>query len=369
MSSKTTGKKHFEHLDAMRGTAFLLVFLGHVLHGSLKESGGLGARIFEYFKQGTIGLDLFFVLSGFLITWITLEEWKKRQGFAWGKFMIRRILRIWPLYFLLVAIGFGLHSYYGASGSAEPLPHLGWFSGFILNFQLAEHGPAFLFPLVILWSISVEEQFYLFWGLVIKFLRKALIPIALVMIVASIIFRWYYADDKDLIYFHSIAVAGDFAIGAIVAAIAMRGGNIFDKLRNAPRLLWLCFYLLFMLTFALHPWLFEHKLSIASERMWYSFLFAGILFEQAFAQNRLIAWGRAGILNHWGKLSYGMYGFHALVIVAVFTLFEGQGWLSQMHAWVTMPLLIFLGTWGISIISWHSFEKSALKLKHKFYPS
>ena len=157
---------YFPNLDGLRFFGFLLIFCSHALF-SISFSGHdkpAFSTDTSLTHLGFAGLDFFFVLSSFLITFTILGEYETSGGFSFKNYFIRRSLRIWPLYFLIVVAGFVLVSLAPLFEiSVSPLPSPVWFLSFTLDFYVMEDGQNFLFFLVFLWTLSVEEQFYLAW--------------------------------------------------------------------------------------------------------------------------------------------------------------------------------------------------------------
>src|SRR5262249_30263700 len=180
-----------------------MVFL---FHGGLREGmvrqaiGRTAARALR--ENGGYGVQLFFILSGYLITALLLREEARYGRIALRAFWIRRILRIWPLYYLVVLIGFfllpGLDGQLGTSGHRALLQaHLLPFLGFVGNWSMALIRPA---PdwLSVLWSVCVEEQFYLVVPLFIALVaprRRA--PLVAALIAGSIAVRWACAHRSS----------------------------------------------------------------------------------------------------------------------------------------------------------------------------
>ena len=154
-------KKYYPQLDSIRGIAFLLVFIFHSYRPTFSE--GIFSQFSQFiFDHLLFGLDIFFVLSSFLLTLLGLNEYEKTGKFSFKNYIIRRSLRIWPLYFLVMFFSFVILKmvvYY--SGHQITLPPAYWYLFFISNFYLPDH----VFFLRVLWTLSVEEQFYIFWGM------------------------------------------------------------------------------------------------------------------------------------------------------------------------------------------------------------
>ena len=213
--------KYFKELNSLRFIGFVGIFFGHVFFSNDIEivNSKIYSSLYSYGKiLGFISIDSFFVLSSFLITWKGLEELKVTKKFQFKNFLIRRSLRIWPLYFLVILLGFLIEfmkSYYTQDISS--LPSFWSFILFILNFDIIKNGYEFLFFMVFMWSISVEEQFYIFWALVLKWFQNHLLKISLLIILISIIFRIYFIGDSLNLNFHTVSALGNFGVGALAA--------------------------------------------------------------------------------------------------------------------------------------------------------
>ena len=171
---KKISRIHFENLDALRFLAALSVILFHFSRDIRGFFPGIENKaIYEPFdklmQKGLLGVNFFFVLSGFLITYLILHEKQEKGYFSLGKFLLRRTLRIWPLYFIIVLIGFVLFPMLINGYYTEHNPWM--YLGFLANFDEIIHGAND--PINFLtapWSVAVEEQFYLFWGIALYLL-------------------------------------------------------------------------------------------------------------------------------------------------------------------------------------------------------
>ena len=171
------------------------------------------------------------VLSGFLITWIILEEYQFTTRFSLTYFWIKRCLRIWPVYFLLIITGLLLvwASRDLAGIKLSDMPPLSWLFTFTLNFYIIKNGYSFLIFLVFLWSISVEEQCYAVWGILLKWTKKFFVPFCVLLIMASLIFRIVALHESLNIYFNSLSWIGNFASGGLLAYFCINRKETLEK--------------------------------------------------------------------------------------------------------------------------------------------
>ena len=369
MSKDSYKAKYFKELNSLRFIGFIGIFFGHVFFSNSPEiiNSKLYATVFNYGKiLGFISIDSFFVLSSFLITWKALEEIKFTKKFQFKNFLIRRSLRIWPLYFFIVFIGFLLEylkSHYFFE--SEKLPSLWNFVLFILNYDIIENGYNFLFFMVFMWSISVEEQFYIFWAITIKWFNKYLSEISFLIIFISLFFRIYFINDSLSLNFHTASALGNFGIGALTAILAFKHQYFLDKLKILSRNKILFIYVTIFTFFILMPVLLENDFFIIIQRVLFSIFFSFIILEQTYCANSIIKVSRIRYFNFFGKLSYGLYCYHGIMITVLLQL-NKLFMESLIISLVLYPSLIFVSTLLVSYVSYRFYESKFLKLKYKF---
>ena len=369
MSKDSYKAKYFKELNSLRFIGFIGIFFGHVFFSNSPEiiNSKLYATVFNYGKiLGFISIDSFFVLSSFLITWKALEEIKFTNKFQFKNFLIRRSLRIWPLYFFIVFIGFLLEylkSHYFFE--SEKLPSIWNFVLFILNYDIIENGYNFLFFMVFMWSISVEEQFYILWAITIKWFNKYLFGISFLIIFISLFFRIYFINDSLSLNFHTASALGNFGIGALTAILVFKHQFFLDKLKSLSRNKILFIYVTIFSFFILMPVLLENDFFIVIQRVLFSIFFSFIILEQTYCENSIVKVSRIKYFNFFGKISYGLYCYHGIMITVVLQL-NKLFMESLIISLVLYPLLILVSTLLVSYVSYRFYESKFLKLKYKF---
>lgn len=363
-----SSKKHFENLDSLRFIAFLFVFLSHSVFTFGFSGNNFTTKELEAFSHlGRIGVDFFFVLSSFLITWIIEEKYHSTENFNARYFLVRRALRIWPLYFLLVFTGYAAIIFQKQFISTHTNPAISWFLLFAINFYIISHGQNFLFFLVFLWSIAIEEQFYLAWAFIMKFTKKYYSILCFLMIIISLVYRYLHLNDSASLYFHTFSSLGNFGIGALTAYISFHQKPLFNHLVKMSRNMILIIYLLLIICICFYQFLFSSAIAIVCDRSIFSFLFALIIFEQCFAENSFIKWGRFSIMTYLGKISYGLYCYHGLAITFIIQLLKHFSIKdTSLLTFGTIPVSILIISISISALSYKYFEKQFLKMKEKF---
>lgn len=360
-------KRFFASLDALRFLAFLAVFVTHVL---TITSGEVFAHPYHQWllyvtHLGFLGVDFFFVLSSFLITWIALEEHGYTGGFAIRQFWIRRTLRIWPLYFAVVIAAYAAVWWVGPRSVT---PHPVWFATFTANFYLAEHGHEFLLALGVLWSISVEEQFYFGWAPVLKWLRGQLPVVSVALIVVSLASCVYLRDQGGYPLNFTSVFLQHFAVGALLAWYAYTRPVWFRRLELLSRRSILLSYVGGLAVLAAYRGVIGDTLTMIPLRFGIVLFFGFVIFEQSFCRHSLLRLGGWRPLDYMGRISYGLYVYHGVVLSSVIyiTAPDGAG-NTLLEAVVFYPLVIFVATTALAIASYELYEKPFLRLKSRFY--
>lgn len=334
---RTKSFGYWPQLDVVRFLAFLAVFLSHGLHGfSL-----YGQRLVD---GGGFGVIIFFVLSSYLITSLLQIEIVEKGSLNVPAFWIRRALRIWPLYFAFMLLAVA-----GLSWKSS-FPHLGWFFLFAGNWSCVLFGfpPNVTAPL---WSVSVEEQFYLLWPVLLvacglprlRMLCLGLIAVAL----AARLVLTLRAAGHTAFWCSTITQLDSIACGALLARYVPPGRRI----GVVGRILWIAASCLAIAGVALVDG-FDGARSIP-----------GYLIVSMAACAFIVAFGSisksAPLLRpfaYLGRISYGLYVFHTLAIAATHRLSETRA--------VALGAA-FLFTVLLAALSFHFFESPFLRLKKR----
>ena len=378
----TDNKPYFENLDVLRFVAAFSVFffhLGQDLNAFFTEAG-----LFHWFKyltkitsKGALGVNFFFVLSGFLITYLMLWEVKKTNAFSYKKFLVRRTLRIWPLYFLIVLIGFfvfpriieGYHTQHSAT----------WYLFFLANFDEIRVG-AFdsINFLTSPWSIAVEEQFYVIWGLLgLLFLslmkpNKVYLKYAVyALLCVSLVFRWMHWDDARVLYYNTLSVMPDLLFGCLMALYWDKNPAFFDKIKEMSKTKIMLIYGLGVLMILFKNIIFAGNL-VVFERYAIAFFFCFVVIDQIQNQRLIKSKVMRKTCIYLGKISYGIYMFHLVVMYLTSQfLMPKAALIALSSSQLIVYALLFVGasitmTILLATLSFIYFEKPFLKLKERF---
>ena len=361
--------KHIPALDGLRGIAVLIVFLFH--YGGGTHSSFRPMRWFGLInKGGWAGVTLFFVLSGFLITGILWDSFDDPHW--WRKFFARRSLRIFPLYFLTLLLVL-LAAIPGGTTKAV-LAHLWVPALFLENVpHLGELSESLASPLPIfhLWSIAVEEQFYLIWPflLVIQRSRQWARVLCLGTFAAAWLFRVviFFTLPNPGIWDHFLFThAGALALGGWLA-LSYRGPEWPRIVRIAPYVA-AGGMLGFLITGRLAHSLTSGALMMVAGLPCITICFAAVLAlaVQPGLVSRVFSWGA---LRWLGGISYGVYVFHMLLL-PVIEWIAGKlaGGRSEMAFLATQFVVAAALTLVAALLSYHLFEKQFLRFKRFFIP-
>ncbi len=362
-------------LDVVRFLAFLLVFACHLISTfSLRSRevagflGVFGAGSWHFLmlldETCAMGLCLFFTLSAYLITDLLLAERENYSALSVRKFYIRRALRIWPLYFFGIGVGIAEAATFQWHGQTIAFA---WYLAFAGNIFIAAFG-GFANPMMPLWSISVEEQFYLVWPWAVRwFSKRGLAFCALFFLLAANITLFFlarrHADTDTTVWANTFVQFEMFATGILLALskkrLAWRNPRIGLALVVAGPVLWFVACSTFH---AKQPAAVVPVVSAPSLMAGYALIALGCASVlQGFCMigpARMPRWAA-----RQGKISYGLYVFHGLATqIAV-------GLLDQWHGLIFLAgstLLALLLVKGLATLSYDYLETPFLKLKRRF---
>ena len=371
-------------LDVLRFFAFLCVFLYHGLPGlDASQHSGLMARLALYEARirdaGSFGVCLFFLLSAYLITELLLRERRCTGTVHIRSFYSRRILRIWPLYFVFLFLGVGL-SLLMPTYRLEARAVLA-FLFLAGNWYTSGHAGALSdSPIWPLWSVSVEEQFYLLWPWIARlggerWIRRISLTLLAVSYISLYGLARAPAHTGGSAWFSSLVQFQFFALGALLA-LTLRGRT--PRLRPLPRIAtlaagvasWLAANLVFHLDFV------GDAPSTGAWVVGYGLVALGSLLLMAGFLGTSPRWLPKPLV-YLGKISYGLYVFHMLALNLARSMFwpeESQRaalhtpWgIASLLARALLIVVIGLGgTIALAALSYRFLERPFLNMKERF---
>lgn len=366
---------HLPGLDGVRGLAILMVMALHFVGEATARN--LGQRVaVKIFSYGVLGVDVFFVLSGFLITGLLLDA--KGGAHYFRKFYARRTLRIFPLYFGVLAVLFLLLPRLTSLTPMldEARRHQVWLWTYTANFYLAAKDSwAALTYTSHFWSLAIEEHFYLVWPLVVFSLRReALERVCLVALAAGLGLRisLALAGVSELsISFLTPCRIDTLCVGALLAVLCRResGAEALVR-RSGSAALALCGAIL-----AVSAWCASVKVGLPVfhqiRNSLYALFFGALMLMSTNPRPGAVgAAFRSRLLRFFGKYSYGLYVYHCML----------RWYLVEMHGEARFDALIanhslalaakaalsVAVSVAVAVISYELFEKRFLALR-KFF--
>lgn len=363
----------FENLDGLRFFCFLSVFFFHSFFTDfdyIKHSYVYSFIKKDVFGNGNLGVNFFFVLSGFLITYLLIEEKKISGKIDLKNFWLRRILRIWPLFYFCVIFGFFvfplIKSAFGQQSNESA--NIFYYLTFLNNFDFLKNGLPDSSVLGVLWSVAIEEQFYFVWPIILYFLPVSKYWVAFgTIILTSWIFRGCY--DNSLIHeHHTLSCIGDMAIGAFGAWLIQERIKFKTFIENRSRLEIYSLYIMFLLIFFFRDEVFyKFYLLRIFERSFIAIIILFIIMEQNYSRNSFYKMSNFKRISSLGTITYGLYCLHFIGILITIKLTSKLGFNTQLWQVIFVDSIVSLIiTITISKLSYKYYEKPFLKFKDRF---
>lgn len=370
MKELNNDRVHFMNLDFLR---FLAAYMIVILHSFTAWQANYGNPTWMEAKDGNLsffglllnrgvnnlgfGVDIFFLISGFLITYLLLAERERTGGVDVFKFYVRRAFRIWPLYFLLL-LGAPLMAFF----FNEKMPEFAYHFAFLGNFETIKNHT--INPITThLWSICVEEHFYLICPVILAFIPTKKLPQAfLIIIFASILFRYNIYDHPNSsshLYLNTLSRIDTLALGCLFGYLVY-----FKKLQfNDPLPVRLIVYSIFLLMLFTENFKSVHSPFDAALKK-YLFLMPAAYWLGNFIFNAgaVMVPRKENFFHLLGKASYGLYMFNPVLISVMLKYFHKY----DFQNFIVYTVLVNGILLGITLLSYHYFEMPFLRLKEKF---
>lgn len=343
---------HLPGLNGLRALAALSVMWGHTFQSTFGDWGVNGCTL----PVVADGVTLFFVISGFLITFLLLNEEKQSNRIDISKFYMRRVLRIWPIYYLYLIVALLVTSTWKDSS-------IWYYCFFAANIPfILQVG---IWPIVHYWSIGVEEQFYLFWPWLAKLVHgknKRLVIIASLLCGVWLICKWgsylMFGTASNVYRFFNVTRFDCMMIGAIGAVLYYEKNNAFTNIMQNRILGLVCILILFF------------------SQLWAGYIPApvrpqliaviSLVCIMSQLKNPVINLENR-VCDFVGKISYGIYVIHPLLIFLLSRLYRNVNMqLTEGLSVFVIYCMVTLVTVLVAWISYRFYESPFLRLKNKF---
>lgn len=366
-----TFRGHIPALDGLRGLAIAMVMVAHFIFRPLFTD----ESTYRLIQGGWLGVDLFFVLSGFLITGILSDAKSRPEGY-WGRFYRRRLLRIFPLYyFSVLVVWLTVVFVEQAPERLSGYDSFGWFWAFAPNIAIALKGDwlyhSHIFSLNHLWSVAVEEQFYLVWPFLVWVLPQRWLLVLCALLVHFSVDLRHWADTEFggnggwtlASYMLPFCRMDGLAAGGFLAVLLRLGWTRYipyDRWMVRILLVWTGWRMLDAVAYGSTQYL--GTLSALT----FACLLYLALNPHPFALVRRLCETR--LLRHLGKYSYGLYVFHEMFKITWEHAFGNwllaSGW-PPVVIQLTYILLASAGSYGLARASWALIEGPFLRMKER----
>lgn len=372
--------KSFPNITALRFVAAYLVVIFHI-EETRKMFNLRNLTAYSLFTQGPLAVTFFFVLSGFLITYLLLREHESTGQVAVGRFYFRRVLRIWPLYYLMVFIGLvlipagiklGKVKYAAPYETHEVVAYFLVFLPFIVNLKFGNH---FLTPL---WSIGVEEMYYFGWAPIVKFFRRHLLAIMVgTVLVKAALAAWahYYlqselaAEVLRMLQFEAMAIGGLAAYFVFHRQQPIGMSAIFSRPVQVVLIAILVAKIFASDSLAANSQIYADVFvqPVVSPLVMMA-LFAWLIVNVAVNERNILRLD-SRVFNYLGDISYGIYMYHGLAISLILVPKVRK---LRLAPFATTTILLHVGIFAatllIASLSKTYFENWFLKYKDRFSP-
>lgn len=359
----SNNRSYYPALDGLRGVAIILVLFLH------------NFDFLNYFFFGWLGVDLFFVLSGFLITEILLKTLDQPHYIR--NFYVRRILRIFPLYYfvLIVCLLILPHIKQVTVNAEYYTSNQGWLWAYLQNWLYSFKEPYGDKLLLHTWSLAVEEQFYLVWPFIILLLRKPgrLLVFVFLLLVAVAVARYavwvYWKEDLAYSSLYTFTRIDGLCIGCMLALLMRINPGFLTNYTSIIVLLMAginfgFYFINDQRSFTLPYLAFAGYTTFAV-------LFGILVYEAVRGKSKVIQFLFDNrLLKFFGRISYGLYVYHWPIYILLFpsTLSFVSKFMPGTYriAEVTSAFIVSAIGVLVSVLSFHYFEKPFLQLKDKF---
>lgn len=335
-------------LNGIRAIAAIAVIFSHI---------GLALHLYDMKSFGEYaladyGVTFFFGLSGFLITYLLIKEKDKLKDIDVKKFYIRRLLRIWPLYYFVLVITIlilGLRSNEISWMYFAMMPNVAYISG--MKMKLLGH----------YWSVGVEEQFYLFWPWFVKKFRKPFLIISLFAILfflLKVIFN-FYAPQSFLMSFLHKTRFDCLALGGIAASLLLKRNHLFlliCKSKISEIISWVTICLIAIGKYHIFSVL-NHEVATLAILV--------IIINQVDNPKKIISLENK-VFDYLGKISYGLYIYNPIIIYLVSPVLKNYLSSNKYFNLIAIYVVTIFFVIVVSHLSYFYFEKQFLKLKDRF---
>ncbi len=360
---------HFKDIHALKALVFIPIYLFSILSLiSPQNSEALSQMANLAGKISLSSFDFLFFLTAFLVTSHGIREYKYLASFSLKNFYLRRFLRLAPVLFLALIFAFILHPWLIRMLDLQPMitpsaePYLWLIPNYLSNFA----GPELIY-FTFICTVFMFLQFYIFWGLILRFFHNYLNLIAIILIGVGIASRVIHQLNGSEYFMDTLAFGVPIGIGVLTATAVRNENAVVTKLKEFSKNLNSFIYIIGGLLFLGGYILSANSYLTAIIPVLTSLFFGYIIIEQTFGKNSFIQFKTKKILTYLGKISYGMIVYQAIISVMMTIAIESLDYnLTSFYIVAIVILAGFIGTIVAADISYKLFEKPLLRFRREF---
>lgn len=365
----TKKRLHYKDIDALRFLAFVPVFLYCALYLMAIDDNPFVAdmsKLVGFVKQNSI--DFFFFLSSFLLTSHALRELKYHKSFGIKAFYLRRAIRILPVLVVAILFAFILHPYIVKVLAFEPIMKPNIFNFFI-------HPPSdipqlskeqFIY-LAVIWTIFMFIQFYIFWGIILKFFLQQIKYISIFLIGIGIASRTFHVLINSSIEFDILSAGIPVGIGAFVANIFRNDERTIEMVKHLPKGTHLLAYVIGISVIACGYVFLGNTYAAAVVPLITCAFFGYSVAEQTYGKESLFKLRKRKLLGRLGKISYGLIIYQSIFtvigVIAIDSLDLDMGAIPIQFGYLIVSFII---TWITADVSYNIFERPFYSIRKEF---
>ncbi len=363
-------KLYYKDFNGLKFFGFLVIFF--FLINCLLIDNNESRTIVELFEFGSrikeLGVECFFFLSAFLITSHGLREYKYFSSFNLKQFYIRRVLRITPVLIISLLFYFFIHPFIIEILKLEPQRDIIPWKGllFFPTYYKQLSQEVFVYTYVI-WMIFMFLQFYVVWGIVLKFLKKYLLFISFLVIAIGLYAKLSLNGEPLVSNFNLLFYCTSIGFGSLTAYLARQNHDIINKIKILSNTQIQLIYTLSIFGLIFINYFFEYTLILNLSNIFISFFFSFMVIEQTYSKHSNFKLRNNKVFTRLGKRSYGLTVFAPIMGVLLITGIESidQGTDSTIFKFI-FPVVTFILTWFFANVFYSFVEIYFYRMKNDY---
>lgn len=362
---------HFKDINAIKALAFIPIYLFSILFLiNSPEKGMLYEVVLKLERLAYGSIDFFFFISAFLITSHGLREYKYLDKFSFKNFLVRRIFRIAIVLILALSFAYFVHPWLIKVLDLKMpnliFPTIEPFLLLVPNYFANFHGDHLLY-ITIICSIYMFLQYFIVWGILMRFFKKQLIFLSTGLIVIGIGARLFHFFNDSSYLLDTFSYGVSMGFGAITANAVRNETPIFQKIRELPKKLNAAIYIVGAILFFVSYLIVGNSFAAIIVPVILGLFFSFLIIDQTFGKNSLVQFKNMKLLSYLGKISYGFIVYQGIVgVLIVLGVLSLDYQLDSIMIIVAIVFGGFIASVIVADISYKLFEKPLQRFRREF---